>query len=174
MATDTLLEGHAGIEKRGENMKKVILLITCFLILIPEMGKAQDFNFYGVKFGMAKSEVERVFSIKSEYGLHEVKNPGHYMNSLFLGFDHKDRLFYAEVYYQLEGNERDEALRLAVKEAFEDPINKLYKDVEVKIDTYTDVSRYGKSKSLVMKLTSKSLRSEYISNLKREILGLMK
>ena len=145
-----------------------------FLIVVPAAIQAQDFNFYGVKFGMVKSEVERVFKIDSKYGTNKVENPGHYMDLLFFGFDHKNRLFYAEVYYHLKDNERNEALLLAVKEAFEDPIKTSYKDVEVKTDTYTDVSRYGTSKSLIMKLTSKSLHSEYISHLKSEILSKMK
>jgi hypothetical protein len=65
-------------------------------------------------------------------------------------------------------------LALALKEKFEDPIKKSYKDIETKMDPYKDVSGQETSEYIVMKLTSKSLRSEYIDYLRGDILRKMK
>ncbi len=155
-------------------MKKTILIFIFFLLLVPGFLKAADFYFYGITLGMEKTEVNGFFKITSEYGLHQAENPGHYMSKLFFGFDHKNRLFYIEAYYPLEGNEKGVALSLALKEKFETPIKQLHKDIEIKIDTYKDVSRYGTSQYIVMKLTSNPIRDEYLKYLKGDILDQMK
>jgi hypothetical protein len=84
-------------------MKKTMWLLGCFLILVPGILKAADFDFYGVRFGMTKEAVEKVFRMDGKSGGHEVENPGHYIKKLYLGFDHKNRLFYIESYYPWEG-----------------------------------------------------------------------
>jgi hypothetical protein len=155
-------------------MKKTLLLLGCFLILFPGTLTAADFDFYGVRFGMTREAVEKVFRMDGKSGGHEVENPGHYMKKLFLGFDHKNRLFYIESYYPWEGMEHNYALALALKEKFEDPIKKSYKDIETKMDPYKDVSGQETSEYIVMKLTSKSLRSEYIDYLRADILRKMR
>jgi hypothetical protein len=158
--------------KRG--MKKTIWLLGCFLILVPGILKAADFDFYGVRFGMTKEAVEKVFKMEDKSGGHEVENPGHYINRIYLGFDHKNRLFYVEAYYLWESIERNYALALALKEKFEDPIKTSHKEIEIKMDTYKDAGGQGTSEYIVMKLTSKPLRSEYIDYLKADILRKMR
>ena len=156
-------------------MKKVLLLLGCFLILLPGVLNAADFDFYGVRLGMAKEAVEKVFKmVTTQSGGYEVENPGHYIKRLYLGFDHKNRLFYIEAYYPWEDIEHNYALALALKEKFEDPIKKLYKDIETKTDPYKEVSGQETIEYLVMKLTSKHLRSEYIDYLRLDILKKMK
>ena len=83
-------------------------------------------------------------------------------------------MFYVEAYYLWESIERNYALALALKEKFEDPIKKSHKDIEIKMDTYKDASGQGISEYIVMKLTSKPLRSEYIDYLKLDILRKMR
>ena len=155
-------------------MKKTIWLLGCFLILVPGILKAADFDFYGVRFGMTKEAVEKVFKMEDKSGGHEVENPGHYIHRIYLGFDHKNRLFYVEAYYLWESIERNYALALALKEKFEDPIKTSHKEIEIKMDTYKDAGGQGTSEYIVMKLTSKPLRSEYIDYLKADILRKMR
>jgi hypothetical protein len=155
-------------------MKKAMLLLIFFAWSFPGVLKAADFDFYGVKFGMAKEAVEKVFKIETKHGSHEVENPGHYVNRLLLGFDHKNRLFYVEAYYLWESIEHNFALALALKEKFEDPVKRSYKDIEIKMDSYKDVSGHETSEYIVMKLTSKPIRNEYIEYLRTDILRQMK
>ena len=155
-------------------MKKSILISVFFLLSVPGFLKAADFDFYGIKFGMEETEVDRIFKITSEYGVYEAQRPGHYMSKLFFRFDHNNRLFYIEAYYSLERNEKSVALSLAIKEKFETPIKQLYKDIEIKTDTYKDVSRYGTQEYMIMKLTSNPIRDEYVKCLKGNILNQMR
>jgi hypothetical protein len=159
---------------RRIKMKRTVLFLVSLLFLFPGMLKAADFDFYGVRFGMTKEAVEKVFKMEDKSGGHEVENPGHYINRIYLGFDHKNRLFYIEAYYLWESIERNYALALALKEKFEDPIKKSYKEIEIKMDTYKDAGGQGTSEYIVMKLTSKPLRSEFIDYLKLDILRKMR
>jgi hypothetical protein len=155
-------------------MKRRVLFLVSFLLLFPGMLNAADFDFYGAKFGMTKEAVEKVFKMEFKNGGHEVENPGHYIHRIYLGFDHKNRLFYVEAYYLWESIERNYALALALKEKFEDPIKKSHKEIEIKMDTYKDAGGQGTSEYIVMKLTSKPFRSEYIDYLKADILKKMR
>jgi hypothetical protein len=155
-------------------MKKILLLLGSVLILIPGILSAADFDFYGIQFGMTKEAVEKVFKIDGTKGSHEVENPGHYINKLYLGFDHKNRLFYIEAYYLWESMEHNFALALALKERFEDPIKKSHKEIEIKMDTYKEASGQKIADYIVMKLISKPLRSGYIDYLRTDILKQLK
>ncbi len=156
-------------------MKKTALLLSLFTFLLPSSLFAADFDFYGARFGMAKEVVEKVFKLSvTKSGGYEVETPGHYIKRLYLGFDHKNRLFYIEAYYPWEGMEHNYALALALKEKFEDPIKKLHKEIETKTDPYKDVSGQEVTEYIVLKLTSKPLRAEYIDYLRSDILKKMK
>ncbi len=156
-------------------MKKVLWLFGFFLILAPEAPEAADFDFYGIKFGMAKEAVEKVFKVGvTKPGGYEAENPGHYMKKLYLSFDHKNRLFYIEAYYPWEDIEHNYALALALKERFEDPVKKSYKDIEIKTDSYKEASGQETIDYIVMKLTSRPLRREYIDYLRLDILKKMR
>lgn len=156
-------------------MKKTLWLLGFFLILAPGIPEATDFDFYGVKFGMAKEAVEKVFKMgATKPGGYEAENPGQYMKRLYLSFDHKNRLFYIEAYYPWEDIEHNYALALALKEKFEDPIKKSYKEIEIKTDSYKEVSGQETTDYIVMKLTSRPLRREYIDYLRLDILKKMR
>ncbi len=154
-------------------MRKVIYIL-CLAMVAPAIVNAQGFDFYGAKFGMQKEEVGKIFAFRTEYGFHQAENPQHNMNSLFFGFDHKNRLFSIETYYGMGRNEEEKALLLAVKERFEDPIKRSHKDIEIVVDTYSETWGDGMAKSLVLKIVSKPLKREYINYLKGEILKKMK
>ena len=155
-------------------MKGIPLLLGCFLVLLPGILTAADFDFYGIRFGMAREAVEKVFKIDGTREGHEAENPGHYINKLSFGFDHRNRLFYIEAYYLWDSAEHNFALALALKEKFEDPVKRTYKNIEIKMDTYKEVSGQKTLDYVVMKLTSKRLRSEYIDYLRADILKQMK
>ena len=156
-------------------MKKTLWFLGFFLILTPGIPEAANFDFYGVKFGMAKEAVEKVFKMgATKPGGYEAENPGHYMKRLYLSFDHKNRLFYIEAYYPWEDMEHNYALALALKEKFEDPIKKSYKEIEIKTDSYKEASGQETTDYIVMKLTSRPLRREYIDYLRLDILKKMK
>jgi len=152
-------------------MKKALGLLGCFLILTPGVLEAADFDFYGIKFGMAKEAVEKIFKMgTAKAGGYEAENPGHYMKKLYLGFDHKNRLFYLEAYYPWEDIEHNYALALALKEKFEDPIKKSYKEIETKTEPYKEAGGQETADYIVVKLTSRPLRREYIDYLRADIL----
>ena len=47
-----------------KDIKKVHSISSSCLFLIPDIGKAQSFDFHGVEFGMERTEVEKVFKIR--------------------------------------------------------------------------------------------------------------
>jgi len=132
--------------------------------------QTKDLDFYGLRFGMERKQIELLYRIESKNGLNRVQNPGHHMDSLFLYFDHRKRLFRIEAYYKYNVNEEAVALSDALKEKFEDPIAKFYQDIEIKIEN----SKYDSSQFFVMMLTSKSIEDDYIGFLKNVILIEMK
>ena len=136
-----------------------------------EIIKTEDFDFYGLRFGMERKQIESLYRVESKNGLNRVQNPGHHMDSLFLYFDYRKRLFRIEAYYKYNVNEEAIALSYALKEKFEDLIAKFYQDIEIKIETH---SKYESSQFFVMILTSKSIENDYIGFLKNEILMEMK
>jgi len=156
-------------------MKKTVPLLIFSMFLFPGFLVAADFDFYGVRFGMPKESVEKVYKMAvTKSGGYEVENPGHYVKRLYLGFDHKSRLYYIEAYYPWEDIEHNYALALALKEKFEDPIKKSYKEIETKMDPYKEVIGQEATEYIVMKLTSKPLRGEYIEYLRLDILKKMR
>ena len=156
-------------------MKKTVLPLIIFVFLFPGFLMAADFDFYGIRFGMTKDTVEKVFKlVMTKSGGFEAENPGHYIKRLYLVFDHKSRLFYVEAYYPWEDMEHNYALALALKDKFEDPIKKSYKYIETKMDPYKEVSGQEITEYIVMKLTSKPLRGEYIEYLRLDIIRKMR
>ncbi len=148
-------------------MRKWTFAFVFILVSCPTMAGAQAaFGFYGIRSGMEREQVKNIFFFASEYGTHKAANPRHGLSELFFGFDHKERLYFIEAYYDLPRNaEKKEALMAALREKFEEPIKQRYKDVEIKLDIYT--SSQGLS-HIVMSLKSRPLRNEYISHSKGE------
>jgi len=156
-------------------MKLFLTVISFLFMMYPTFLQAQD--FYGVKFGMLKPDVEKIFTIDSQYRLNQVKNPGHGMNSLYLHFDNNNLLYYIEAYYALTNdNEENEALSLALNSKFIEPVKKLHlqQEIDVKIVTYKSVGEYNASEEFViLKMSSKSIREQYVRYLKESLLKKM-
>ena len=155
---------------------KLFLTIILFLsMMCPTFLQAQD--FYGVKFGMLKPDVEKIFMIDSQSGLNQVKDPGHGMHSLFFHFDNNNRLYYIEAYYSVtNNNEENEALSLALNSKFIEPVKKLrlQQEIDVKIDTYKRAGEYNISEELlILKMSSKPIRGQYVRYLKESLLKKM-
>jgi len=154
-------------------MKFTITIITVCMLLAPIFSFGAEFDFYGVKFGYSKDEVDKVFSTNTKYGITEAEKPGHRINKLYFTFDNNNKLYNIEVYYGLgDSREMNEALLQAINEKITDPLKNNH-DIEVKSDTYTDVSKYGTYKSIVLKISSKIYSNEYIKHLKADILQKM-
>jgi hypothetical protein len=168
------MSGNGYINFEEVVMKSRIIALAIIVLSIPVITFGADFDFYGVRLGNTKDEVGKVFSISSEYGVNVAKDPGHRISKLFFTFDNNNRLYNIEVYYALgNSNEENEALLQAINEVFTDPLKKR-NDIDVKTDTYTDISRYGNTKYIILNISSKKQSNDYVKYLKSRIIEKMK
>lgn len=153
-------------------MKALGAMVVLVILAVPFASHADE--FYGLSFGDSKEKVGRIFKINTQYGLNSVEQPGHEMKSLYFRFDNKQQLFHIEAYYPLgESNEKHEAVLQAVTQRFVDPLNKR-SELEVKTETHSSTDRYGTSRLLVLRITSKPHRQAYIEFLKNDLLQRMR
>ena len=134
---------------------RIIALIVILLIaagMFSGAAHAKDFDFYGVKFGMSKEEVEEAINKKmcpyyptrkklfksmgGEWGHYHVDSPGHKILSIYFKFDNKGSLNWMKVNYpySLTSPAKIRPLLNAIKREFAEPIKQRHKDVEVKLD----------------------------------------
>lgn len=155
-------------------MNRVISIFVLIILVVPTISFSADFDFYGIKFGNTKEEVEKVFPFKSDYGTNKAEKPGHRISQLYFTFDNNNKLINMEIYYTLGGsNESNAALLDAISDKFTEPL-KRQQDIDIKTDNYTDVSKYGNTKYIILKISSKQLTNEYVKHLKSELLEKMK
>lgn len=152
-------------------MKKIFAAIIFLLFVVPAIGHSQDFDFYGLKFGMTKGDVTSV--VKTEKHLRPETEKGVSMDfgrlveKLEVFFDQKHRLYAIKAYYQrYEIPEKGEALLLALEEKFKQPIDQQHEDVDIELNEDEN--------QVIMSLWSISIREAYILSLKAGILGNIK
>jgi hypothetical protein len=91
------------LEKGDGVMKKILAVAVFLLFVVPAMGHSQDFDFYGLKFGMSKGDVTSVVKTEkrllpgTEKGV--AVNFGRLVERLELFFDQKHRLYAIKAYY---------------------------------------------------------------------------
>ena len=49
-------------------MKKSVWLVIGLAVIVPGLLEAAEFDFYGIKFGMEKKAVEKIFKMDSQIG----------------------------------------------------------------------------------------------------------
>jgi len=120
----------------------------------------EPFDFYGLRFGMTKEEVNRIMPV---LGDGTVREPGNGMSSLNLRFDREGRLLEIRAQYpRPEDPLRLEGLRRAVKEAFVLPLRSGQPDINATMD------EYGNRAALTLVLMSKGIREQNIEHYKEE------
>lgn len=152
-------------------MKKILAVSVFFLFLVPAMGHSQDFDFYGLKFGMTKGDVTSVVKTKKrlrpETEKGEAKDFGRLVQRLELFFDQKHRLYAIKAYYRgYDIPEKHQALILALEEKFKKPIESSHEDVKMELSETQN--------QVIMSLYSISIREAYILSLKAGVLGNIK
>ena len=152
-------------------MKKIVAISILILFVVPAIGHSQDFDFYGLKFGMTKGDVTSV--VKTEKRLRPETEKGvsidfgRLVEKLEVFFDQKHRLYAIKAYYpEYDIPEKREALLLALEEKFKKPIESSHEDVKMELSET--------QKQVIMSLYSKSIREAYILILKAGILGNIK
>ena len=152
-------------------MKKVMAVSVFLLFVVPTLGHAQDFDFYGLKFGMTKGDVASVVKTKkrllpgTEKGV--AVKVGRLVERLEVFFDQKHRLYAIKAYYQgFDIPEKREALILALEEKFKKPIESSHKDVKMELSDMQN--------QVIMSLYSISTREAYILSLKEGVLKTIK
>jgi hypothetical protein len=159
-------------ERKGVRvMKKIFAAIIFLLFVVPAMGHTQDFEFYGLKFGMTKGEVTPL--VKTEKRLRPETEKavsidfGRLVEKLEVFFDQKHRLYAIKAYYPgYHIPEKRAALILALEEKFKKPIESSDEDVKMEISETQN--------QVIMSLWSISIREAYILSLKAGILGNIK
>jgi hypothetical protein len=152
-------------------MKKVLAISVFFLFLVPAMAHSEDFDFYGLKFGMTKGGVASVAKTEkrllpgTEKGV--AIDFGHLVERLEVFFDQKHRLYAIKAYYAgYDIPEKREALILALEEKFKKPIESSHEDVKMEFSEMQN--------QVIMSLYSISKREAYILSLKAGVLGNIK
>jgi hypothetical protein len=159
-------------KRKGESVMKIILAISVFILFaVPSMGHSQDFDFYGLKFGMTKGGVASVAKTEkrllpgTEKGV--AKDFGRLVKRLEVFFDQKHRLYAIKAYYPgYDIPEKHEALMLALEEKFKKPIESSQEDVKIEL--------IEEQNQVIMSLYSISIREAYIQSLKAGVLGRIK
>ena len=152
-------------------MKKILAISVVLLFVVPAMGHSQDFDFYGLKFGMSKGDVTSVVKTKkrllpgTEMGV--AVKVGRLVERLEVFFDQKHRLYAIKAYYQgFDIPEKREALILALEERFKKPIESSHEDVKMELSDMQN--------QVIMSLYSISIREAYILSLKEGVLKTIK
>jgi hypothetical protein len=152
-------------------MKKVMAVSVFLLFVVPAMGHSQDFDFYGLKFGMTKGDVSSVVQTEKRMGpeteMGVVVNFGRLVEKLEVFFDQKHRLYAIKAYYPgFDIPEKREALILALEEKFKKPIESSHEDVKMELSEMQN--------QVIMSLYSISIREAYILSLKSGVLKTIK
>ena len=144
------------------------------LLLSPMTVFGAEFDFYGIKFGNTKEEINKVFSITNVDGTNKAKEPEHKMDDLYFKFDNNNCLYQIEAYYILRSsNEENEALLQAIDEHFVIPLKK-QTEIKVITENYTYEGTYGSIKYYILKISSKKQTDDYVRYLKNKIIQEMK
>jgi hypothetical protein len=152
---------------KGSVMKKVLAVSVFLLFVVPAIAHSQDFDFYGLKFGMTKGGVTSVVKTEErllpETEMGVAKDFGRFVKRLELFFDEKHRLYAIKAYYPGYGiPEKRKALILALEEKFKKPTETSHEDVKMEFS--------GKQDQVIMSLHSISMREAYILSLKADVL----
>jgi hypothetical protein len=152
-------------------MKKILSISVFFLFVVPAMGHSQDFDFYGLKFGMTKGGVSSVVKTEKrllpETEMGVAKDFGRLVKRLELFFDQKHRLYAIKAYYPVyDIPEKRKAMLLALEEKFKKPIESSHEDVNMELSEMQN--------QVIMSLYSISTREDYILSLKARVLGNIK
>jgi hypothetical protein len=152
-------------------MKKFLAVSVFILFAVPAMGHSEEFDFYGLKFGMSKGDVTSV--VKTEKRLLPGTEKGvsidfgRLVEKLEVFFDQKHRLYAIKAYYPgFDIPEKREALILALEEKFKKPIESSHEDVKMELSEMQN--------QVIMSLYSISTREAYILSLKADVLGNIK
>jgi hypothetical protein len=152
-------------------MKKILAVSIFLLFVVPAMGYTQDFDFYGLKFGMTKGDVASV--VKTEKRLLPGTEKGvsidfgRLVERLEVFFDQKHRLYAIKASYPgYDIPEKREALILALEEKFKKPIESSHKDVKMEFSEMQN--------QVIVSLYSISIREAYILSLKEGVLKTIK
>jgi hypothetical protein len=152
-------------------MKKFLAVSVFILFAVPSMGHSEEFDFYGLKFGMSKGDVTSV--VKTEKRLLPGTEKGvsidfgRLVEKLEVFFDQKHRLYAIKAYYPgFDIPEKREALILALEEKFKKPIESSHEDVKMELSEMQN--------QVIMSLYSISTREAYILSLKAGVLGNIK
>jgi len=152
-------------------MKRILAVAVFLLFVVPTMGHSQDFDFYGLKFGMSKGDATSVVKTEkrllpgTEKGV--AVNFGRLVERLELFFDQKHRLYAIKAYYAgYDIPEKREALILALEEKFKKPIESSHEDVKMEFSEMQN--------QVIVSLYSISKREAHILSLKEGVLKTIK
>ena len=141
-------------------MKTALRCLLTLLILMPAVSMGADFSLFGVKMGMSKEEVSKVWTIL-ESGEYVIENSA--LFNIQPEFDHRDRLykltFSAPLGDQYPGHLVSTALQKLVQELWS-------------VDRSLSVGTRSGRGMVEITITSKSLLDEYVTHIKAQLSAL--
>jgi hypothetical protein len=149
-------------------MKYALLVSMLFVATLagarPVGAVDEPFSFYGLQFGMGRTEVAQRFKLEENL----VKDPGHGLNDIELVFDREAQLMEIraswprpEDPFELQGLQR------ALREKFVAPISARFPAIAVSID------EYGNRAAVRLVLLSTAIREKNIDYHKSRFLKLL-
>jgi len=155
---------------------RMVLLTAAWLVLLgarpafPQAVRAaepaEEFGFYGVRFGMDPQELRKVVSANSEGT--EALDPRHGMRFLQFAYDYRNKLSEIRASYERPSDGlREAALRLALRDRFIQPITARWRGVTATLDEGTNRA------VITLVLVSQTMRQEAIDHFRAEYLGRM-
>jgi hypothetical protein len=150
------------------NLKRaaVLVLLTALTFCPVGLAAQDEFDFYGLRFGMTRGEIETVMPLKEGSGI--VTDPGHGISSIELSFEREGRLMEIRaVYTRPDEPLEDEGLRRALRERFITPVKSTFPGIQATLDEFSN--RAG----ITLVFLNKGLREKNIHYHRDRYLKLM-
>lgn len=127
---------------------------------------AEEFDFYGVRFGMTPEQVRAALPANATGT--EALEPKHGMRYLQFVYDYRNRVGEIRASYERPADGlRESALRLALKERFSQPVTARWRDISVALDETSNRA------AITLVIVSQAMRQEAIEHFRDEFLRAM-
>ena len=137
-------------------------MLAAALFALPSRSGAEDFSFYGVRFGMTKEEIgEKWLALSEDF----FTIPSPFIRDVVPRFDHEGKLY--EVSFTIDLQMDDPPV--LVNRAFQELVESKWGKPVPEVDLQMTLSR-GSS---ALRLTNRNLRDAYINHIKGKIAPLI-
>jgi hypothetical protein len=145
---------------------KTSVMLFLLLAALPAAASAQQaFSFYGLRFGMSHDEAGKLVSLMAD---NVVRNPGHGMSTLALGFDRNNLLMEIRAGYPKPDEAMQaEGVRRALNQRLLHPVRTSFPGLEASID------EYGNRAGITVVIRDKGLREENVQFFQNQFLSKM-